>query len=150
MNIQTLVFSVALIMCSLKSGYSLECYTCNTTTLSKPTDNPCKGLETVTKCQDPAQCLTATYLYEDISANIKRYTTIKSCYALMNGQECDNFLKNLKTMSAPSAKIEYYENKCTVCQQGTGGPCNRSSAVLIIPSTSMLLFFVSYMLQKLF
>ncbi|KAG5871952.1 hypothetical protein JTB14_010792 [Gonioctena quinquepunctata] len=125
MKSETLVFiGVLAFFCTFESAYSIECYVCNyNSTTPSDDEDPCKGIETLQECQDPALCLTTHYLYEDKNAKIKQYFTFKSCYGQMYNQECDMFLKNLEASSPPSAKIEFYGKKCTICREDKGG-CN--------------------------
>ncbi|XP_050497907.1 uncharacterized protein LOC126879056 isoform X2 [Diabrotica virgifera virgifera] len=124
----------------LGTVHSLECYNCNSTNaVDKP--DACKGLESLTKCTDPALCLSATVIIED--GPVKKYSSIKQCHIPQNGQECENFLKNLKNMY-PSSKVELFNNQCKTCDK-TG--CNKSGASTTMPILFTLL--VSYVLCKL-
>ncbi|KAG5899342.1 hypothetical protein JTB14_036831 [Gonioctena quinquepunctata] len=150
MKSETLVFiGVLAFLCAFESAYSFECYVCNYNSTT-PSDNqdPCKGRETLQKCQDPALCLTAYYLYEDENAKVKQYSTIKSCYAQMDNQECHMFLKNLKASSPPFAKIEFYGKKCTTCRDDKKG-CNEANEATSVVLPGILAFIASYILCKL-
>ncbi|CAH1104396.1 unnamed protein product [Psylliodes chrysocephalus] len=127
----------------IQLGASLECYTCNTTFVTERSDDACKGLETLTKCTDPAVCLSAVLLYEDGGA--KSYKAIKSCNINQAGQECEYFLKNMQTTS-PTSKISLYNNKCSTCEKEKCNQYNKATAALI---PTFVVFIISFVLCKL-
>ncbi|XP_018561885.1 uncharacterized protein LOC108904002 [Anoplophora glabripennis] len=108
-------YGVLLVVTFVSLGNSLECYNCSVTVTANAGD-PCKGIGGVTKCQDPAVCLSATYSYEVPYPLLKQYITLKSCYLDMGGEECETFLKNIKTNNPSNVQIEFTE-KCFTCQE---------------------------------
>ncbi|KAJ8959183.1 hypothetical protein NQ318_022444 [Aromia moschata] len=140
MNMLNSLSCIFIALCLLKFGNCLECYSCNVT-VSSNQDNPCKNVETLTKCTDPAVCLSATYSLEDPKSRVKYYSTIKSCY-FAGPTACDRFLKNIRTVNSPDAKLEISENCLTCSEPG----CNKSkpsaaSTPVFVPSVLAVALF---------
>ncbi|CAG9860577.1 unnamed protein product [Phyllotreta striolata] len=140
---QYLAFTCAVVVSVLHTGASLECYTCNATFVTERGDDACKNLQTVTKCTDPAVCLSAVLVIEDAAG--KKYNEIKSCNIQQGGKECELFLKNMQNMY-PATKMSLYKNKCSVCDKEK---CNENSKASTAFVPSLLAFAVSFVLYKL-
>ncbi|KAJ8915157.1 hypothetical protein NQ315_000409 [Exocentrus adspersus] len=113
MSVQDCCYSAVLLLVFVSSGNSLECFNC-TATISPGPGDACAGIGSVQKCQDPAVCLSVSYTIEVAVQQVKQYTTHKSCYLKMDGNECETFQKNLKTLLPSDVKLGMGD--CFTCE----------------------------------
>ncbi|XP_030751181.1 lymphocyte antigen 6F-like [Sitophilus oryzae] len=118
--IKTIIAILLLLIC-VNKGTALTCYSCNVST-SEQDEDACKGIGNPRPCAPNSVCLSA--LYELNTGTVKTFMTMKTCYPIMNGEECTNFVKTQKNMLVSTASLT--SNSCKTCETDD---CNRRTTL---------------------